>query len=707
LALPKKIICFFICLLGTWCTAQNTVLDSLETVLKNSRNDTDRLVLLNDLCMKYRPVNPQKALVLGKQAIELARKLGKAKIEASVHNNLGNAYNAMGNYDSAMTYFKKAIEIYKKVGDKKGQAAPTFNLGDLYLHKGELNTALSYEIESLKLNEAAQNQYGIASSCNGIGLLYLELKKTDEGRKYFERALAIYSENDQKYAMTAIVCNIGLSYEKDKDYKKALENYLKALKLIEGIDDPYTNSVLYENVGGMYHKQNLYALALDYIGRSLKLKLEINDQEGLVRSYKNLGSVYGDMGNKGKSFEYYTKALALAKEIGGKIFIKEIDLELAEYFAAQNDYKKAFLYFKEHSAFKDTILSEEGSKQIAEMQTKYQTEKKEKEIELLNKDKETQSVLTAEENKQKNIILGSVAAVLLLVLVFSIFMYNRFKITQRQKNIIEKQKVIVEKERAEAEHQKELVEEKQKEILDSINYAKRIQTALLASKELLDDNLTEYFVLFKPKDIVSGDFYWATEHENKFYLAVCDSTGHGVPGAFMSLLNIGFLSEGIKEKNVLETNAVLNYVRNRLIDSISKEGQKDGFDGILLCIDKKAGVFTYSAAYNSPTLVSQNKLVNLHCDKMPVGKGEKTDSFTTNTISLQKGDTLYLYTDGYADQFGGPKGKKFKYKQLEEILVSVNHLSLKEQSEILNQKFEEWRGDLEQVDDVCIIGIKI
>jgi serine phosphatase RsbU (regulator of sigma subunit) len=703
----KKIICFFICLLGISCAAQNTLIDSLEKVLKNPGNDTTRLFLLNDLCMKYRPVNPQRALVLGKEAIELARKLGKAKVEASANNNLGNAYNATGNYDSAFVYFKRSIEIYKKIGDKKGQAAPTFNLGDLYLHKGEINTALSYQLESLKLNEAAQNQYGVASSCNGIGLIYLELKKTKEGRKYFERALAIYGENDQKYAMTAIVCNIGLSYEKDKNYKKALENYLKALKLIEGIDDPYTNSILYENVGGMYHKQKLYALAQDYIGKSIELKLQINDQEGLVRSYKNLGSIYGDMGNKEKSLAYYTKALQLAKQIGGKIFIKEIDLELAEYYATQNDFKKAFTYFKEHSALKDSILSEEGSKQIAEMQTKYQTEKKEKEIELLNKDKETQSALTAEENKQKNIILGSVAAVLLLVLVFSIFMYNRFKITQRQKNIIEKQKVIVEKERAEAEHQKELVEEKQKEILDSINYAKRIQTALLASKELLNNNLTEHFVLFKPKDIVSGDFYWATEHENKFYLAVCDSTGHGVPGAFMSLLNIGFLSEGIKEKNVLETNAVLNYVRNRLIDSISKEGQKDGFDGILLSIDKKAEVYTYSAAYNSPTLVSQNKLINLHCDKMPVGQGEKTDSFTTNTISLQKGDTLYLYTDGYADQFGGPKGKKFKYKQLEEILVSVNSLPLKEQSEILNQKFEEWRGDLEQVDDVCIIGIKI
>lgn len=707
MSFKKKLTCILLCLSFIWCGAQNRIIDSLENALKTTQTDTSRLLLLNDLCMRYRPINPQKSLALGRSAIALAQKLGKSKVEASAHNNIGNAYNAMGNYDSALVFFKKAVEIYKRIGDKKGAAAPTFNIGTLYLNKGDLNIALQYELESLRLNEDAKNQNGIASSCNGIGLLYIELKKPGEARRYFERAFTIYSEKDQKYPMTAITCNVGLSYEKENNVKKALEYYLRALKMIEGIGDQYTLAVIYENIGGMYEKQKHYEKALDYMEKSLKLKQEINDNDGITRTYKNMATTYADIGKKEKSFEYNTKALALAKQIGGKIYIRDIDLQIAEYYEQEKDYKNAYTYFREHAALKDSILNEEGSKQIAEMQTKYQTEKKEKKIELLNKDKEKQSALRAEENKRKNFILGSVASVLLLVIIFSVFMYNRFKITQKQKNIIEKQKVIVEQKRAEAEHQKELVEEKQKEILDSINYAKRIQQALLASKELLDNNLNDHFVLFKPKDIVSGDFYWATEHEDKFYLAVCDSTGHGVPGAFMSLLNIGFLSEGIKEKNILEPNAVLNYVRTRLINSISREGQQDGFDGILLCIDKKTNAYTFSAAHNSPTLVSQNKLSNLYCDKMPVGKGEKNDSFAAKTINLTQGDMLYLYTDGFADQFGGPKGKKFKYKQLEEILVAINNLPLKEQSKILNDKFEEWRGSLEQVDDVCIIGIKI
>ncbi len=255
--------------------------------------------------------------------------------------------------------------------------------------------------------------------------------------------------------------------------------------------------------------------------------------------------------------------------------------------------------------------------------------------------------------------------------------------------------------------QKHIIEEKQKEIVDSINYAKRIQYTLLAHKEFLQEQIPDHFVFFHPKDIVSGDFYWATKHKNKFYLAVCDSTGHGVPGAFMSLLNIGFLREAINEKEIETPNEILNFVRQRLIDNISREGQKDGFDGILLCIDKEKNTLTYSAANNAPVLIKNSAYLELEADRMPVGKGEKEVSFVLRAINYEPGDVLYLYTDGYADQFGGPKGKKFKYKPLNELLSQISALPLEIQSSKLKAVFEEWKGDLEQVDDVCIIGLKL
>jgi serine phosphatase RsbU (regulator of sigma subunit) len=267
----------------------------------------------------------------------------------------------------------------------------------------------------------------------------------------------------------------------------------------------------------------------------------------------------------------------------------------------------------------------------------------------------------------------------------------------KEQNIVLEQKV---KERTAA------LEEKNKEVMDSIHYAKRIQNALLAQEDILRKFYQDrYFLLFKPKDIVSGDFYWGCQQENRIYLAVCDCTGHGVPGAFMSLLNTSYLNEAIIEKNIAKPNEIFNYVRDRLVTTISHEGGRDGMDGILFCKDLTTNKITYAAAYNTPYLVRKGALVELQTDKMPVGRGELDKSFTNFDLKLEQGDGLYLLTDGYADQFGGPKGKKFKYKQLEDILISMSHLPMSEQKIILEQKFNEWKEGFEQVDDVCIIGI--
>ena len=259
--------------------------------------------------------------------------------------------------------------------------------------------------------------------------------------------------------------------------------------------------------------------------------------------------------------------------------------------------------------------------------------------------------------------------------------------------------------------QKDIIEEKQKEILDSINYAKRIQFSLLASENLLNQYLPEHFVLFKPKDVVSGDFYWATPTPEGFVFITADCTGHGVPGAFMSLLNISKLSQAINENKIIRPDLILNNIRTEIIKALNAEGSeesKDGMDAVLCKLDIKNLNLQYAAANNAFYIIRDKELLICKADKMPVGKGhDDSISFTFNEIALQKGDVVYTFTDGYADQFGGPRGKKFKYKQLEDIMLDICSLPLKEQSKILNQKFEDWKGNLDQVDDVLIIGFKI
>ncbi len=254
--------------------------------------------------------------------------------------------------------------------------------------------------------------------------------------------------------------------------------------------------------------------------------------------------------------------------------------------------------------------------------------------------------------------------------------------------------------------QKDIISHKQKEIIDSLNYAKRIQQTLLANDTFLNKYLPNHFLIFKPKDIVSGDFYWATKNETHFYLAICDSTGHGVPGAFMSLLNMAFLNEAINQNKITEPNEILNHVRQRLIKNLSKDGGQDGMDGILMKIDLKTKRLTYAAANNAPIIIRNGEVIELDADKMPIGIGMRTEPFKLFEANLQPNDTFIAYTDGFADQFGGPKGKKLMYKPLKEQLKAYNNLPLEEQKQKLASYFENWKGEMEQVDDVCLFGIK-
>ena len=271
------------------------------------------------------------------------------------------------------------------------------------------------------------------------------------------------------------------------------------------------------------------------------------------------------------------------------------------------------------------------------------------------------------------------------------------------------QKVIERTE--EVVRQRHIVEEKHKEITDSINYAERIQRSFLATKDLLDQNLKDHFVFFKPKDVVSGDFYFAEKlTNNNFLLATADSTGHGVPGAIMSLLNITSLEKAIENQD--QPSDILNTTRKIIIERLKKdgsvEGGKDGMDCSVICFDFKKKKIIVSAANNPVWIVRGSETIEIKPDKMPVGKHDKQDvSFTQQTIDIKKGDVIYTLTDGFSDQFGGSLGKKFMSKKLRELLSKNAHLPMEEQRTILENTFISWVGDLEQIDDVTLIGVRV
>jgi len=606
--------------------------------------------------------------------------------------------------DTVIPLCEKALAItnkhttYKSKEEKRSflrsRANALNNMGLIFMNQGDISKALDYYYQCLTIMEENSDKPGTVLCLNNIGGIYRNQADNIQALDYYFRALKLAREIGDKDGTAFSLGNIGVIYLNQKRYDQALSSYLKSLAIRESIDDKEGTAMSLGNIGLIYENKKENKKALDYYLRSLEKLRELDDKDGISYTLSNIGNIYMRENDLEKAYKFAKESFDLAKEIDFPEDIRDAANVLQNIYRKQSKWKEALEMQDLYVSMKDSISNEETQKAATKKQLRYQYEKDKL---ALEKEQEKKDVIRREEKRQQRLVTLSVTGVLFLALVFSLFLYNRFRVTNKQKQIIVEQKHIV--------------EEKQKEIIDSIHYAKRIQGTLLAQKELLNSNLPDYFILFKPKDIVSGDFYWATEKDNRFYLAICDSTGHGVPGAFMSLLNVSFLNEAVNEKNIILPNEILDYVRSRLIGAVSQDGGQDGMDGILICIEDlkndRETKITYAAAYNAPVLIKNKELVLPEADKMPVGKGERKHSFTLQTLEINKGDIIYLFTDGYADQFGGPKGKKFKYKQLHETLLSVSALSMNEQQEKIDLAFEDWKGDIEQIDDVCIAGIRL
>jgi len=654
---------------------------------------------------------------------------------ANVYQLLGDCYDDKQEYRKSLNYYNKAFSYILQLKDSALLIMNYTAQAGSYSELGNIDTSLFLlqRAKGIADTDAKKYKRYFKTIYNNLGLNFSNKSNYTEALKNYYRAIDYIDEKGNPYGIASTYNNIGILYGDLKQYDKALENYKKSLKFFKSSNTLGNIAILFEDI-------DKYDSALIYINEAIKLDKKVGDKAGLSSSYTVVGNLYKKEKEYDSAMYYYTLSNEMAYEVedievvqNNVYNIIEMLMEQKKYAEAKplaiknlnsllegdeldficdaygqlkdicsklGEYKLAFEYQEKYVIYKDSAQKANKSLEIKNIELNAEYKRKSSNDSLLHAQATLlNNVQHDSEIKKQRLILFGFLVVLLIVAVFSILVFKRYKVSQRQKEIINLQK-------NEMYNQKMIVEEKQKEILDSIHYAKRIQYALIAHKDFLDEHLPENFVYFNPKDIVSGDFYWATKNEDYFYLAICDSTGHGVPGAFMSLLNIGFLSEAINEKEILEPNKVFDFVRMRLEKSISKEGQKDGFDGILLRYDLKTKKMDYAAANNAPVIISNGVFTELPKDRMPVGVGERKNGFTLFSIDAQSGDKIFFYTDGFADQFGGPEGKKYKYRKLNDLLTNTN-LPVTQLSSFLSDEFQAWKGQLEQVDDVCIIGLKI
>lgn len=621
--------------------------------------------------------------------------------EAYVNHWHGFVALEAAKYDESKDLLNKAIVSFIELKNDSMLAKTYMRLGFVHYTMGDYETSNRTYFSALDIAERLDNKSIMAWACNLIGLNYRSKPDPDYNKslEYLFKALEIDTKNNAYGGnMGMVLLRIGSVYTHMKEYDKA-EIYLnRSMRLADSLNRSTNIKWTLESFASLYKKKKEFNKALPYLGRSLAISKKEKEAPGIIITYMNIADIYNQM-KETKLAELYIDS-SIMVSLNTKVFQTLSAVYLLKSGICENkgETAKALEYYKKAINLKDSLFSIQNSENINQLETKYQTQKKEKEIALLNQEKET-------DNKLKNIYIIAlcVAAVLICIVIFSLLKIN-------------KAKKLIALQKQETEKQKDLVVEKQKDITDSINYALRIQDAILPPREINKDIAEESFVLFKQKDIVSGDFYWYDVKNNKRIITAADCTGHGVPGALMSMLGMTFLNEIVNHLGITKPVAILSELRDRVKETLKQTGSegesKDGMDMALISIDAKTLKLEFCGA-NNPLWIYRPEngsitFFEIEPDKRPVGYFRGLGiPFTHKEFDLKKGDRIYLFTDGFADQFGGPKGKKFKYKQLQGLLAVIAEESMAEQCKILSETFDTWKGNLEQVDDVCVIGLKI
>ncbi len=696
--------------------------DSLSKIASGNSSDSIRISALSDLNWIYSVSNPKKSKEYAIQEIQLSVNASPL-LKAQAYNDLAISFYRLTLNDSALFYNKKAYEIRKASGRKDLVASSLSKIAVIYTETGNYQQALLTNLEALNIYEQRKDEPKLALMYSNIGQLYDKINRTDKEIFYCEKALALCKKLGDEYGEANCCSNLASCYLKEGKAQLAFDLMAKSINVYTKFGDSLNLAGAYNNLGYMHRLIGNNKEAKAHYLKAIVICKRINNTQSLLLYLHNLSSIYVLEKNYLGAEKTSKEVLALTPLTNTEQLLLTYRM-LATIAPYLNKADEAQHYLDEFVLLKDSVFSKENANSMAHMQTLFETEKQELTIQNLEKDKTLQA--TQLKKRNATILAVTIGLGLSILLIFAVLRGYRAK--QKANTIITEQKEKVESQRDELKFKNEIIEEKNKEITDSINYAKRIQDAILPSTADLKKHLPNNFVYYRPKDIVAGDFYWMYTNDEMIFIAAADSTGHGVPGAMVSIVCSNALDKAVKDFNLVQPGEILDKTTDLVVETFVKNGEvlkgemgeeiKDGMDISLLCIDKKNKKVFWSGANNQlwyinpETVVDNEHIANremkeLKADKQPIGKNDHRKPFITHQIPYQEGTIFYLMTDGYPDQFGGPKGKKFKYKQLEDLLVENCMLPLEKQKEILDKTFENWKTGHEQVDDVTILGVML
>ena len=700
--------------------------------------------------------NTRSSVNHARQALTMSLK-GTFKPQAArSYYHLGYAHYNLNHYDSAHTFLRKARDLSRQTNDQATLALTLNRIGNTCQLQGKFDKALENYQQALEINQQIDNREEVARSLTNIGSVYRTFAKYDEAIRFHLEALSIYEKTSDREGIAWASLNISRLFKLNEDYTKALE-YLDSAQQIyqeiareEGVETgvtlclkeysliysqsgkpqkalEYSKQVLdrnqkagnqygiantYFTMGKIHLKQHNYDRSLEYLEKAFHMKQNLEDPTGITAILRVIGENYMQRSSHQQARSYFQEALHYARNQNQKEEIKDIFHDLYQTHKQSNNPEEALHYYTAYSRLKDSL----NNQRISELEMQYDFERKQEQLRFEQKKKEAiqQARLKRQQLLTWAFIIGFVLLFALLVVIYKSYKrkVRSNRLLARQKDEIENQRDEIEAQRNTATKQRDQIARQNRIITESIEYASRIQSAVLPQEKTIDRIFSDYFIFFRPKNIVSGDFYWINHVDSKIVIVAADCTGHGVPGAFMSMLGVAFLNEIINQNKILDPGKILYMLRTNLIDAlhqtIKKRGSRDGMDMSLAIIDTHTHELHFSGAYNPMYIIRDNQLIDLKANRMPIGVHAvyQDKPFTVQKEKLYKNDKLYFFSDGFTDQFGGDHGNKLGRKKFKEILLDFNDHPMEEQKEALNRRLEDWMNTWSQIDDIMVLGFR-
>lgn len=617
-------------------------------------------------------------------------------------NNLGLVYKIQGDYERALAYYQNALAIFKEIEDRVGMANALNNIGIIYRLQGNREQALDHFVLANNQFEELGNKVGIAFSLNNIGNIYMQQEDVDKALEFYNLSLETSEEIGDQPAVATKLSNIGGAYQAMGETDKALEFTQRSLEMQREMGDMDGEVSNLNNLGNIYKDRKEFDKALDYFLSSLRTQNKMGQNDKATSTLYSVGELYKQKGDPKKALGYLQRSLAAATSNKAVEDQQKAYNMLSETYADLGDFKKSYEYQQLNAQLTDSLDRIVSTKDLAEMQVQFEALRREREFVEINKEKELQKEKLGRQLLLRNFLI--VLAILILLLASLIYWRYRTK---------KKANVELDKKNQEIHAQKELVEEQHHEITSSITYAKRIQDAILPTMDQIREFLPECFVFYRPKAIVSGDFYWFAQTGDKVLIAAVDCTGHGVPGAFMSMIGNDLLNQIVNVEGQSSPDKILDRLHKGVQIALKqKHGvseNHDGMDVALVAIDKENRQLEFASANRYLYLFGKDGLKEFKGQDKNIGgiMHEDTRSYKMEAADYSSGDMIYLFSDGVTDQFGGPRSKKFGYRQLKNVLGDMSQESPENQKKKFISTMESWMEGQDQIDDFLLIGIRL